>query len=110
VIARDGRTIHADLALVAPAHPDALFGNVLNAEQREAADVDLLQDEMFALGQLDGHQLMHLPRLFDDLRVLLLAHLAAKLLEVVIGEALHLVLLHLRLVPPLQAVEVHEGA
>ena len=64
---------------------------------------------MLTFRQLDGHQLIHLPCLFYQFRVLFLAHLTAKLLEIIIGKALHLILLDFGLVPSLETVEVHHG-
>ena len=110
MVAGDRWAVDPDLAFVATADPNAVFRDVFDAEQSEGLDVDLLEDEVLAFGHFDRHQLVHLPSLLDQLRVLILTHLAGELLKVVIGQALHLILLYLRLVPLLQAVEVHQRA
>jgi hypothetical protein len=61
-------------------------------------------------GFFDGEQLERLSALIDEARVLLLTDLAVKFLEVVLDCATHHLLAHLRLVPPLQTLEMDETA
>jgi hypothetical protein len=106
VITGDGRTIHAYLALVSPTHPDALRGNILDADEGKTFDFDLLKDDVFPFGHLDRHKLISLIAFLYCARILFLADFARKFLKVIIGQSLYLILLHLGLVPSLQTVEV----
>lgn len=95
MVARDRRTVHSDLAFIATTEPNPLLRDILNAQQGKSLDIDLFKDEMLSLGHFNRHQLVHLPSLFYQLRVLVLTNLTGKLLKVVIGQSLHLILLYL---------------
>ena len=99
-----------DFALVAPPDFDAVGRDVLDDHHvvgllRDAFQHQVLPRRLFYRQQL----VLHLV-LLDEPRVLLLAHLAVELLEVVLDGSAHHLLLHLALVPLLQTVEVHQSA
>lgn len=110
VVSADGGGVHPDFALVASPHANALFGDVLDADEGGTVQVDLLENEVLSLRQVDGHQFKGFAAFINEFGILLLADLAEEFVEVVIGQSLYLALLHFRLVPTLQTGEVHRCA
>ena len=71
----------------------AICRNVLNDHHVVGLFADALQHNVLTCGFLDGHQFILYPIFLDEARVLLLAHLAIKFLEIVLNGASHDLLL-----------------
>jgi hypothetical protein len=110
VVAGYGDISHPDLAVMAAAQFDTLGGDVLDDHHVVGFFGDSLEDDVVALRLVDGEELVLDVALLDVAGVLVLADLAVELLEVVLDGAAHHFLLHLRLVPLLQAAEVDQSA
>lgn len=100
----------SDLALVAAADTDAIYWDVLYHHHVVCLFGDALQHQVLANRFFYGQQLERLSAFIDEARVLLLTDLAVKFLEIVLDCATHHLLPHLRLVPPLQTLEMDEAA
>ena len=110
MVSGNGDVSHSYLAVMAAAQFYPLCRNVLNYHHIISLFRDAFEDDMVAFGFLNGKQLILLPILLDVPRVLVLADLAIKLLEIVLDGAADHLLLHLRLVPLLQTAEMDQPA
>lgn len=99
-----------DLTLMSSSDLDAIIGNVLDNHHVIGFLGNALKHYVLPCRFLDRHQLVLIAVLFDESGVLVLADLAVKLLEIVLDGAPNDFLLHFRLVPFLEAVEVHQTA
>lgn len=110
MVSGNGDVSHSYLAVMTAAQFYPLCRNVLNYHHIISLFRDAFEDDMVAFGFLNGKQLILLPILLDVPRVLVLADLAIKLLEIVLDGAADHLLLHLRLIPLLQTTEMDQPA
>lgn len=99
---------HSDLALVASADLYAILRDVLDDHHVVSLFRDALKHQVRTHWFLNGQELEVHAVFLNKARVFFLADLAVKLLKVILERAAYHLLLHLRLVPLLQAPEVHQ--
>lgn len=109
MVAGYGDVGDSDLALVASADLYAILRDVLDDHHVVGLLRDPLQHQVRAHGFLNGQELEFHAVFLYKARVFFLADLAVELLEVVLQGAADHLLLHLGLVPLLQAPEVHQS-
>lgn len=97
------------LAFVPSPDLDPVFGDVLDHHHVVRSIRHSLEDQVGPLGSLYRKQLIGYAILLDLARVFVVADLAVELLKVVLDGSSNHLLLHLRLVPLLQAAKVNES-
>jgi len=99
VVSRHADIGDPDFTLMPPSDFDPIAGYVLDHHHIIGLLGNTLQHQVLPRWLLYGHQLILDAVLLDETRVLFLADLAVKLLEVVLDGAPHHLFLYLRLVP-----------
>lgn len=110
MVAGDRNVGNPDFALVSATDLYAVLRDVLDDHHVVGLLGDALQHQVRPHWLLDGQQFEVHAVLLDEARVLFLADLAVELLKVVLECATDHLLLHLGLVPLLEAAEVHQPA